>query len=174
MGKRVLAGSLQPCKSFLVRCVLGAERWEPLPAAPCCHSIPGLVSALLVESQSHQPLNPRAGWGQVQHTLPLQKLQSGMHCSIGSAWLPKDNHTASSCIGHCWRVALAGLTGLPSPLHPAPASCQAHAGNGPTLPCRKAAPPLNCKARYLQHILEKSLHLTSRGVTSKLGTQVTG
>lgn len=98
IGKRVLAGSLQPCKSFLVRCVLGAERLEPLQAAPCCHSRPGPVSALVVESQSHRPLNPRAWWGQVQHTLLPQNLLSGMRCSARNAWLPRDNPTASSCI----------------------------------------------------------------------------
>lgn len=51
-----------------------------------------------VESQSHQPLNPHAGQGQVQHTQLLQKPQSEMRCTTGDAWLPRDNPAPSSCI----------------------------------------------------------------------------
>lgn len=58
MGKRVLVGSLQPYKSFLMQHMLGAERWKPF----ACHSTTGSVSALPRDRQrSHQPLNPHVG-----------------------------------------------------------------------------------------------------------------
>lgn len=61
------------------------------------HSKPGSVSALLVENQNYQPLNLRGGIRSCMWL--LQKLQSGMHCSTGNTWVPKDHPTPSSCIG---------------------------------------------------------------------------
>lgn len=70
-------------------------------------------------------------------------------------------------------LLMRGLVGLLFPLHPAPASCQTHAGSGLTLPCSSTSTQLQSHG-HLGHVPEKSLHPTSWGVTSKLGMRVPG
>lgn len=150
-------GSLQLCESSLARCVLGAERWKPLPTDPCCHSTPGSVSALLVKSQS-QPFpksscRMRSG---PAHTAP-QKPQSGMPCGTRNAWPSRITlHTApASAVGV--PLLLGSWQGLQDSCLFASCHglCQAGAGSGFAMPCSRGVCSFSCRATFRVHPTKK-------------------
>lgn len=154
-------GSLQLSKNSLAWCVLGAERWKPLPAALCCHSTPCSVSVLLVKSQSHTAApksSCRMGSGPA-HTAP-QKPQWGMHCITRNAWLPKDNLEHSPCINHMCPTAVEGSwQGLQDSclLASCHGLCQAGAGNGFAMPCSRAVCPFSCRVTDISSISHRKV-----------------
>lgn len=69
-------------------CVRG-RKVETIASSPLLPQTPGSVSALLVKSHSHHPLNPHAGWGQVQHTQLLRSHSQGCTVAPGMPGSPR-------------------------------------------------------------------------------------
>lgn len=192
------------CRAMHLSCIarVGGDGWgrgcrqgHYSPARAFCY---GMCSGQEGGNHCQQPLaatanparcQPRS-WGP-KATNPYVLMRGGIRssalsscswgCAVALGTPPPQGepYTRLLCrlkVSHCWSGATGGLTGCLSPQRPAPAPAphQVHAGNCPALPWQRAPPPLNRKARHPRHIPEKGLHPTSRGVTSKLGTQATG